>query len=40
MTKQIIVEMSDARYKEFRREFDEIIDLANYVEATVTIRDS
>lgn len=38
MTKQIVIEMSDARYKEFRREFDEILDLANYIEADVKIR--
>ena len=37
MSKQIVIEMSDARYKEFRREFDGILDIANYVEADVKI---
>jgi hypothetical protein len=37
VTKQIVIEMSDARYKEFQREVGEIIGIANYVEADVKI---
>lgn len=39
MARQIVIEMSDARYSEFRREFDEILDLANYIEADVKIQE-
>lgn len=38
MTKQIIVEMSDARYKEFAREVGEIVGIATYIEANVEIQ--
>lgn len=40
MTKQIIVEMSDARYKEFSREVGEIVGIATFIEADVQIRDA
>lgn len=37
MSKQIVIEMSDARYEEFQREVGEIIGIATYVEADVKI---
>jgi hypothetical protein len=37
--KQIVIEMSDARYKEFQREVGEIIGIGHYIEANVEIRE-
>lgn len=39
MSKQIVIEMSDARYKEFQREVGEIIGIATYIEAGVEIQE-
>lgn len=38
--KQLVIEMSDARYKEFSREVGEIVGIATFIEADVQIRDS
>lgn len=39
MTKQVVITMSDARYKEFQREVGEIIGIGHYIEADVAIHD-
>lgn len=40
MSKQVVITMSDARFKEFSREVGEIVGIAFFIEADVQIRDS
>lgn len=37
MTRVITIEMSDARYREFRNQVREIVDIALFIEADVSI---
>lgn len=39
MGKQIVIEMSDARFKEFPRQVSEMLDLATFIEADVKIQE-
>lgn len=39
MTKQVVITMSDARFKEFPRQVSEMLDLATFIEADVQIKE-